>query len=244
MRKRLSKKFTNKDILFGLFILVITVGGYLFSPYVTVDNIRSFVFGFGDYGPLVIVLAQIITAVFAPLPNSAVTIVAGMIYGTTGGALYSLGGGIIGALVTYQLAKSLGRDFVMKLLTKKELGIVDKFFEHHGFKTIFLMRFLPTISFDAVSYAAGLTKMKKTPFVTATLLGMIPSTLIYAYLGEQITNTQVFILVIILVAIAGLPFAANVFREKKPRLKQRIKKLREKFRSKWKARFKRHIIRH
>ena len=44
------------------------------------------------------------------------------------------------------------------------------------------------MSFDIVSYAAGLTSMKLWSFVLATGLGQLPATLIYSYAGEKLTG--------------------------------------------------------
>lgn len=239
MRKRFLNHFSKKDILFGALVFIVVVLGYLGAPYITIDSIRNAVLSLGNYGPIFIILAQILTAIFAPLPNSAVTIVAGTVYGTTLGGTLSIIGGLLGAILTYELSKRLGRGFIKKLLTKKEMTVIDRFFHHHGFKTIFLMRFLPTISFDAVSYGAGLTKMKRIPFILATLLGMIPSTFIYAYVGEQVKSTQAIVLIIILLAVAGLPFASNVFREKKPLLVEKERKFRQRFRERYRLKARR-----
>lgn len=46
-------------------------------------------------------------------------------------------------------------------------------------------RLVPIISFDMISYAAGLTPMRFRDFLGATLVGMAPATFLYAYLGEQ-----------------------------------------------------------
>ncbi len=48
-----------------------------------------------------------------------------------------------------------------------------------------IARLVPIVSFDIISYAAGLTPMRFRDFLGATLVGMAPATFLYAYLGEQ-----------------------------------------------------------
>jgi uncharacterized membrane protein YdjX (TVP38/TMEM64 family) len=43
------------------------------------------------------------------------------------------------------------------------------------------------VSFDVVSYGAGLTKMSLSKFSVATFLGMLPLTFIYNYSGSTLT---------------------------------------------------------
>jgi uncharacterized membrane protein YdjX (TVP38/TMEM64 family) len=47
---------------------------------------------------------------------------------------------------------------------------------------------LPFISFDIVSYAAGLTSMSFGSFFIATGIGQLPATIIYSYVGGMLTG--------------------------------------------------------
>ncbi len=49
---------------------------------------------------------------------------------------------------------------------------------------MFLARLVPAVSFDMVSYGAGLTKMSGPRFALATFVGMVPLTFVYASFGE------------------------------------------------------------
>ncbi len=49
---------------------------------------------------------------------------------------------------------------------------------------MFISRLLPVVSFDIISYGAGLTKMSLKKFSLATFLGMIPLTFLYNYSGS------------------------------------------------------------
>jgi uncharacterized membrane protein YdjX (TVP38/TMEM64 family) len=46
-----------------------------------------------------------------------------------------------------------------------------------------VLRFIPTVSFDAVSYAAGLTRMRFWYFGLATFIGQLPGPTIAALVG-------------------------------------------------------------
>ena len=117
------------------------------------------------------------------------------------GAALSWASAMVGALLCFYIAQFLGRDVVEKLTSKMALESVDAFFERHGAYAILIARLLPFISFDVVSYAAGLTSMKLRSFLVATGIGQLPATLVYSYVGGMLTGdakTAVYGLLILL----------------------------------------------
>ena len=86
------------------------------------------------------------------------------------------------------IARILGRDVAEKLTSKAGLKQIDTFFEKYGKNTILICRLLPFISFDIVSYAAGLTSMSFGAFFLATGLGQLPATIVYSYVGGMLTG--------------------------------------------------------
>lgn len=95
---------------------------------------------------------------------------------------------MLGAAICYYISRVLGRDIVEKLTSKAGLESVDRFFEKHGRNSILIARLLPFMSFDLVSYAAGLTSMTFIPFFVATGIGQLPATIVYSYVGGMLTG--------------------------------------------------------
>lgn len=59
--------------------------------------------------------------------------------------------------IVFFVARILGRDVVIKFAGRAGLEQIDRFFDKYGKNAILICRLLPFISFDVVSYAAGLT---------------------------------------------------------------------------------------
>ena len=76
---------------------------------------------------------------------------------------------MVGATLCFYIARILGRDAVEKLTSKRGLEQIDEFFQRHGRMSILIARLLPFISFDIVSYAAGLTSISFLEFIVATV---------------------------------------------------------------------------
>ena len=86
------------------------------------------------------------------------------------------------------MARILGRDVAEKLTSKAGMGQIEEFFKKYGKNTVLICRLLPFVSFDYVSYAAGLTSMSFWSFFVATGIGQLPATLVYSYVGSFLTG--------------------------------------------------------
>lgn len=95
---------------------------------------------------------------------------------------------MLGAALCFFISRILGRDVAERLATKTGLESVENFFERYGKQSILIARLLPFMSFDLVSYTAGLTPMDFWGFFLATGIGQLPATLIYSYVGGQLID--------------------------------------------------------
>lgn len=153
-----------------------------------IEAIKAYILSFGLLAPFVSFALMVFQSILAPLPAFLITFANAALFGWVYGALLSWSSAMVGALLCFYIAKFLGREVVEKLTSKIALKSVDAFFEKHGVYAILIARLLPFISFDIVSYAAGLTRMSLRSFLIATGLGQLPATLIYSYAGEMLTG--------------------------------------------------------
>lgn len=81
---------------------------------------------------------------------------------------------------------------------------------------MFLSRLVPGISFDGISYAAGLTSISFKRFLVATTLGVIPETLLFSYLGHAAHDHAPLVMSIsFAVCVCGLVIALLLGRSSK-----------------------------
>jgi len=172
-----------------------------------IEKIKVYILSFGLLAPLVSFGLMVFQSIIAPLPAFLITFANAALFGWVYGAMLSWASAMVGALLCFYIAKFLGRDVVEKLTSKMALESVDAFFAKHGIYAILIARLLPFISFDIVSYAAGLTSMKLRSFLIATGVGQLPATLIYSYAGEMLSGgakTVVYgLLILFSVSILG-----------------------------------------
>jgi len=118
------------------------------------------------------------------LPGWIFTVAAGLIYGVIGGTAVALAGAIIGSTLAFLCGRYLVRKRV-EAATKgnKKFAAIDKAIGDQGWKIVGLLRLSPLIPFNLSNYFYGVTSVGFVPYVVASAVGMIPGTLLYAYLG-------------------------------------------------------------
>lgn len=178
---------------------------FLFGMY-DVEYIKGYILSFGIWAPIVSFLLMLFQSVVAPLPAFLITFSNAALFGWIKGAILSWSSAMAGAALCFFIAKWFGRSMVEKLTSKSALENIDDFFKRYGSYTILIARLLPFISFDIVSYAAGLTSISFRSFFWATGVGQLPATIIYSYAGEMLAGgAQKFVLgLLILFAVSIL----------------------------------------
>ncbi|MEF9933926.1 MAG: TVP38/TMEM64 family protein [Clostridium sp.] len=188
---------------YKLLFLILVIGIYMFvepikvnvnkamviMQNVDVELVREYILGFGVWAPIVSFILMILQSVVAPLPAFIITFANAAIFGWVYGAILSWSSAMAGAALCFFIARLLGRDAIEKLTSKSAVKKADDFFKDYGTYAVLIARLLPFISFDIVSYAAGLTGMRFWSFFIATGIGQLPATLIYSYIGGMLTGT-------------------------------------------------------
>ena len=136
--------------------------------------------------PLISALLMILQSIAFPLPAFGITLANGAIFGPIWGAALSWSSAMIAAALCFGISRSLGRPPIERLVGGRALRATDRFFERYGTRSILLARLIPVVSFDIVSYAAGLTPVSFWQFMIATGIGQLPATIVYSILGDSL----------------------------------------------------------
>lgn len=208
-------------IILGFIILIIVVL-YFWNPQVnskinyifmlfssmSVESIVGYIKSFGPYAVAVSFFLMVFQSVAAPLPAFLITFANAAIWGWWQGAILSWSSAMAGALLCFMIARIAGRDVVEKLTTKYAMDSVEQYFEKYGKHTILICRLLPFVSFDFISYAAGLTSMGLASFLIATGIGQLPATIVYSYVGGMLTGSVKMVVTALLLIFALTVFIA------------------------------------
>ena len=203
-------------VLTGIY-LVLANSEYLrlfTEPNTLVANIRNM----GIIGPILIIGLMSIAIVLNPLPSAPIALAAGAVYGHTLGTVYIVAGAELGAILAFAIARWAGYDLTRRFFG--ETGTLQRISSQNTLTAlVFVSRLIPFMSFDLISYAAGLSPIKLWRFAVATLLGLIPVSFALAHFGSEIGDGNYQLLVGIVLVIGLLtvtPILLRVFRSRNP----------------------------
>lgn len=180
-------------VLLGLYFFVPSIKAKTNEAFSTIskldtDVVVAYLRSYGKQAAVVSFVLMILQSIAAPIPAFLITLSNAAIFGWVKGAMLSWSSAMAGAALCFFLARALGRDAVERLTSKGAMESVDVFFERYGKYAILICRLLPFVSFDFVSYGAGLTNMGFWSFFIATGIGQLPATIVYSYVGGTLTG--------------------------------------------------------
>ena len=189
-------------LLIGTVILFVTNEDLFRNPQL----IKAEVLRWGAWGPIGFMLLY----AFGPsllVPGAVMTLAAGLAFGTVKGSIYSLIGADLGALVAFAAGRFLGKGFVNRLLAGRFGETLDKI-ARNGFQIILYLRVFPIIPYNALNLLAGASPITFKDYFWASMIGMIPGTILFAFLGNELWHptSPRFILALLLIAVS---FAAG-----------------------------------
>ena len=157
---------------------------FLFLPVAQyVQQLRAFFEQAGWWGKGVYVLAYIV-ATLCLIPASALTLLAGGVYGFTTGFVLTVIASNLGALCSFLLGRSVLRSRVEEWAkTAPKFASLRDAIGRSGFKIVILTRLSPLFPFTLLNYVLGLTTISTARYALATFLGMLPGTAVFVYLG-------------------------------------------------------------
>ncbi|EAQ23918.1 membrane protein, putative [Roseovarius sp. 217] len=125
-----------------------------------------------------------VAVVASPIPSAPIALAAGAAYGHIWGTVLIVTGAELGALIAFGLARVLGHDVLRRVFGDKlDAGLLGS--QTALTTTVFASRLMPFVSFDMISYAAGLSRLHAWRFACATLAGIIPASFLLAHFGGE-----------------------------------------------------------
>lgn len=131
----------------------------------------------------------------SPITSAPIALAAAAAYGHLWGTLYVAAGAEAGALVAFGLARLVGYEAVRTWLRRRpSSNFLERFLgsQNRLMLAVLVSRLLPFLSFDVVSYAAGLTPIRAWRFAVATLLGIVPASFLLAHFGAKVASGELY----------------------------------------------------
>ncbi|CAN5281813.1 TVP38/TMEM64 family protein [soil metagenome] len=170
------------------------------------------------------------------LPGALImSLSAGYLFGVVKGTAAAVTGASLGAVAMYGVARWLMGDALRaRLAASGGLGSrLEAGVRRNAFLSLLSLRLIPGVPFGLVNVAAAAVRIPVVTYVGATVAGIFPSTLIYVWIGHELTSVlnrngapkmskviqpEVFIPLLGLFLLAATPLAWKAWRARKARL--------------------------
>jgi phospholipase D1/2 len=146
------------------------------------------------------------------VPVTLLIIASVIVFGPWLGAVYSLGGAVATALLSYLLGARLGRDAI-KNLAGGRINRISQQLAKRGTFTIVVLRIVPVAPFTIINLVAGASHIRLRDFFWGTLLGLLPGITAIAILTDRVKSTMnnpqpetIVLLVVVALAVLGSSF--------------------------------------
>ena len=155
-------------------------------------------------GSALVMIALLGADLFLPIPSSLIMVLSGAAFGVMWGSMLSLVGSVGGEWLGFELVRRYRHRAAEKIVGDEELERLARVFDRHGMSVVVVTRALPVVM-ETMSVVAGLSKMSRSSFLLASLIGTAPIVVVYAYAGAVSRQTGSLVpAIVMLIAVAGL----------------------------------------
>lgn len=191
---------------------VLTVIGVVLTVFAwlpgNTEKLTVFVQDHATLAPFIIIAWRILSTIFPPLPGGTLSIAMLPVFGWFLSVVYGSIGLLIGTSIAFFLARHFREPLVRKFIPLQKLHTWEKKLSGETeFFTFLFIRFITQPALDFISYAAGLSKISYWKFLLATIITLIPTSILY-FLGDNIYHKNAYfgigfiVLLVIGIAIA------------------------------------------
>lgn len=204
----ISRKFRR----LGLGLLFLAVGMvlvWLYARYVPGPRTLAVqIMALGRWQAVVFILAHVVATALA-VPGTVLVVAGGVLFGVVWGTVWSVIGATLGAIAAFVMARYCLRQRCRRWFKHREaLHRLDQHLQHQDFWYVLAVRFAPISPFNLINFGFGLTSVRLRAYAAGTLLGIIPGTAAYTWVGaaglNAFTNGEWLPLVLALLALTGL----------------------------------------
>lgn len=155
----------------------------------SLQQVKVAIDSLGEMASVVFITMCVVRGVIF-IPCGLLSALGGMLFGPLMGTIFALCGLTAGSVITFCLARGFGKGWAQRIMGHK-YDKYEGYISKDYFYSIFLMRVVPILPFDAVSCIAGMSKARVNIFILATLLGSLPGVFIYVFFGDSIRSMSI-----------------------------------------------------
>ncbi len=160
------------------------------------EDIQKWVESFGGWAP-VILMGIFAIRPFTLIPLSIIALSSGLIFGPYMGTLYNIIGTLIGAATSFAAVRIFTEEAHIEDRNLDTLKEFKNDLEENGFKSVLMLRLIPALNFDLLTFFCAKMKVIWWKFLLATLVGTIPGSFMFGYFGSSLLKLKPMNLIIL-----------------------------------------------
>jgi uncharacterized membrane protein YdjX (TVP38/TMEM64 family) len=171
-------------------------------------QLRDWAESVGPWFPLAFLMAQIVVTL-VPIPRTAFTLAAGLLFGPVLGVVIAVVASTASAMIAMLLVRAAGWQ-LNRLVRHRSIDTVDERLRTRGWPAVLSLRLIPAVPFSAINYAAGASGVRVLPYGVATVAGLLPGTAAVVILGDALAGHPSPLLGLVSLSIGALGVAGLV----------------------------------
>ena len=201
-------KQKKKWAVLALTVLLLGAGGLFlyrsgfFAACTSIPALRAYIDRSAPYSHLTFFVVQLLSVVLAPIPSNLTAAAGGLLFGTWPAFFLTYGAVMAGSLLVFWLARTLGRDFVDRVVSRKLAEKYQKVIREKTTIFLALAFLLPYFPDDMLCILAGLTPITFGRFALLALFTRPWGLLFASALGGASLSIPLWAMV--LIGLAGV----------------------------------------
>ncbi len=169
------------------FLAAVAVVVALVGPGVSAGALADWADSAGWWFPAAFVAVHAVVCT-APVPRTAFTVAAGVLFAPLWGIALALAGTLLAALGAFAAGRALGREAVRRRLTHPAVRTVDERLRRRGWLAVGSLRMIPVVPFSVLNYCCSVSGVRPTPYLVATAVGSLPGTVAVVCFGHAVQS--------------------------------------------------------
>ena len=181
-----ARQVSRPRILATVVGITVLVAFATWLPLPSPVQMRDWAESVGPWFPLAFLGAHIVVTI-VPVPRTAFTPAAGLLFGPVLGVLIAVVATTTSAVIALYLVRAAGWR-LNRLVRHRSVDTVDEHLRQRGWLAILSLRLIPAVPFSVINYAAGASAVRVLPYTLATLGGVLPGTAAVVILGDALAG--------------------------------------------------------
>lgn len=173
-------------VIVGIPLYIILYQSEFISQFKSLEAVNAYLQKYKTASVFVYIGVQIMQIIICVIPGQAMQFAAGYVYTFWFGYLYSIIGTALGTIITFYLARFLGKDAIHLIFDERKVAkFIEKLNSKRAFILVFVIFLIPGLPKDLFTYAAGVSEMKLKVFLIISLVGRTPAMMSSIMIGSM-----------------------------------------------------------